>query len=120
VFPIAVGAAMVKSGKIKLIALAGEQPMPGLEKVKLMKDYIPNLNVYACWNLILPKNTSQEIQDWYRNTFIPVLNSNETKASYNEQFIFISPKEQTPEGVRAAMHRLREQWQPFARKIKPE
>lgn len=120
VFPIAVGAAMVKSGKIKLIALAGEQPMTGLEKTKLMKDYIPNLNVYACWNLILPKNTSQEIQDWYRNTFIPVLNSNETKASYDEQFIFISPGEQTPEGVRAAMHRLREQWQPFARKIKPE
>jgi len=120
VFPIAVGAAMVKSGKIKLIALAGEQPMSGLEKTKLMKDYIPNLNVYACWNLILPKNTPQEIQDWYHNTFIPVLNSKDTKASYDEQFIFISPREQTPEGVRAAMYRLREQWQPFARKIKPE
>ena len=120
VFPIAVGAAMVKSGKIKLIALAGEQPMYGLENAKLMKDYIPNLNVYACWNLILPKNTPQEVQDWYRNIFIPVLNSKETNAAYNDQFIFISPKEQTPEGVRAAMYRLREQWQPFARKIKPE
>ncbi len=120
VFPIAVGAAMVKMGKIKLIALAGEQPMTGLEKTKLMKDYIPNLNVYACWNLILPRNTSQEIQDWYHATFIPVLNSTETKASYDDQFIFISPSEQTPQGVRAAMHKLREQWQPFARKIKPE
>jgi tripartite-type tricarboxylate transporter receptor subunit TctC len=120
VFPIAVGAAMVKAGKIKLIALAGEQPMKGLEKTKLMKDYIPNLNVYACWNLILPKNTPQEIQDWYHDTFIPVLNSKETKDLYDDQFIFISPKEQTPEGVRAAMYRLREQWQPFARKIKPE
>ena len=120
VFPIAVGAAMVKSGKIKLIALAGEQPMKGLETAKLMKDYIPNLNVYACWNLILPKNTPQEIQDWYNETFIPALNSKETKDLYDDQFIFISPKEQTPEGVRAAMYRLREQWQPFARKIKPE
>jgi tripartite-type tricarboxylate transporter receptor subunit TctC len=120
VFPIAVGAAMVKAGKIKLIALAGEQPMKGLEKTKLMKDYIPNLNVYACWNLILPKNTPQEIQDWYHNTFIPVLNSKETKDLYDDQFIFISPAEQTPQGVRAAMYRLREQWQPFARKIKPE
>jgi tripartite-type tricarboxylate transporter receptor subunit TctC len=120
VFPIAVGATMVKSGRIKLIALAGEQPMPGLERVKLMKDYIPNLNVYACWNLILPKNTSQDIQDWYHNAFIPALNSKETQASYNEQFIFISANEQTPQGVRAAMYRLREQWQPFARKIRPE
>ena len=120
VFPIAVGAQMVKLGKLKLIALAGEQPILGLEKVKLMKDYIPNLNVYACWNLILPKNTPQEIQDWYHDNFIPALNSKETKSFYDDQFIFISPKEQTPEGVRAAMHRLREQWQPFARKIRPE
>jgi len=120
VFPIAVGAQMVKSGKIKLIALAGEQPMPGLEKAKLIKDYIPGLNVYACWNLILPKNTPEEVQDWYHKNFIPVLNSKETKERYDEQFIFISPKEQTPEGVRAGMHRLREQWQPFAKKIKPE
>lgn len=120
VFPIAVGAQMVKTGKIKLIGLAGEQPMPGLENAKLMNKYIPNLNVYACWNLILPKNTPQEVQDWYHNVFIPALNSKETKARYDEQFIFISPNEQTPQGVRAAMHRLREQWQPFARKIKPE
>lgn len=120
VFPIAVAAPMVKAGKIKLIALAGEQPTPGLEKAKLMKDYVPGLNVYACWNLVLPKNTPQEIQDWYHTNFIPALNSKETKALYDDQFIFISPKEQTPEGVRAAMYRLREQWQPFARKIKPE
>jgi len=120
VFPIAVGAQMVKSGKIKLIALAGERPMYGLEKVKLMKDYVPNLNVYACWNLILPKNTPQEVQDWYHDAFIPALNSTETKTQYQDQFIFISPSEQTPQGVRAAMHRLREQWQPFAKKIKPE
>jgi len=120
VFPIAVAAPMVKAGKIKLIALAGEQPTAGLEKAKLMKDYVPGLNVYACWNLVLPKNTPQEVQDWYHTNFIPALNSKETKALYDDQFIFISPKEQTPEGVRAAMHKLREQCVPFARKIKPE
>jgi tripartite-type tricarboxylate transporter receptor subunit TctC len=120
VFPTAVGAPLIKSGRIKLIGIAGEKNIPGLEKAKLMKDYIPNLNVYACWNLILPKNAPQDVQDWYRDAFIPALNSKETQDRYNEQFIFISPNEQTPQGVRAAMHKLREQWQPFARKIKPE
>ena len=120
VFPIAVGAPLIKSGKIKLIAIAGEQSLPGLEKVKLLKNYVSNLNVYSCWNLILPKNTPQDVQDWYRDAFIPVLNSKETQTRYNEQFIFISPNEQTPQGVRAAMYRLREQWQSFVRKIKPE
>ena len=58
--------------------------------------------------------------DHGRDAFIPALNSKETQDRYNEQFIFISPGEQSPQGVRAVMHRLREQWQPFARKIKPE
>jgi tripartite-type tricarboxylate transporter receptor subunit TctC len=120
VFPVAVGAPLIKSGKLKLIAMTGEQQMPGLEKVKLMKDYIPNLNVYACWNLVLPKNTPQDVQDWYRDAFIPALNSEETRASYDERFIFITPSEQTPQGVKTSMQKLREQWQPFVRKIKPE
>ena len=47
VFPIAVGAPMVHAGKIKLIGLAGEVKMPGLETAPLMKDYVPGLNVYA-------------------------------------------------------------------------
>ena len=120
VFPIAVGAPMVQAGKLKVIGIAGEKVLPGLEKYKLMNTYVPGLNVYACWNLILPKNTPQDIQDWYHNNFIPVLNSKETKEIYDKQFIFTSTNAQTPEGVRADMHRLREQWQPFVRKIKPE
>jgi tripartite-type tricarboxylate transporter receptor subunit TctC len=120
VFPVAVAAPLIKAGKIKLIGVAGERPLADLKEVKLMKDYVANLNVYACWNLILPKNTPQDIQDWYNKVFIPVLNSKETQDKHSEQFIFVSQNEQTPQGVRAAMYRLREQWQPFARKIKPE
>lgn len=120
VFPIAVGAPMVAAGKLKVIGIAGEQVLPGLEKYKLMNRYVPGLNVYACWNLILPKNTPAPVLEWYQQHFIPAVNSQETRDNYAKQFIFVSPNEQTPEGVRASMYRLREQWQPFARKIKPE
>ena len=120
VFPITVGAEMVASGKLKLIGLASEVPIAGFEKTPLMKDYVPNLNVYACWNLMLPKGTPEDIQEWYRNNFVPVIRSKEVKAQFDKNFIFISPKEHSPEGVRASMTRLRQQWQPFARKIKPE
>lgn len=120
VFPIAVGAQMVQSGKIKVIGIAGEQVLPGLEKFPLMSKHVPGLNVYACWNLMLPKNTPQDIQDWYKDVFIPAIKSKETQEFYEKQFIFVNVREQTPEGVRVAMYRLREQWQPFARKIKPE
>ncbi len=120
VFPIAVGAPMVQAGKLKVIGIAGEQVLPGLEKYKLMKDYVPGLNVYACWNLILPKNTPNEVVDWYSKQFVPAINSKETKEFYEKQFIFVTSDEQTPAGVLASMHKLRQQWQPFIRKIKPE
>ena len=120
VFPIAVGAPMVQAGKLKLIGLAGEVSLPGLEKTPLMKDYIPNLNVYACWNLMLPKGTPQDVQDWYRDNFVPAIRSKEAKEQFDKNFIFVSPNEHSAEGIRASMTRLRQQWQPFARKIKPE
>jgi len=47
VFPIAVGAPMVKAGKLKLIGVASETVLPGLENYKLMHKYVPGLNVYA-------------------------------------------------------------------------
>lgn len=120
VFPIAVGHPFIEGNKITLLGLTSEKKVHGLEQYPLMKDYVPNLNVYACWNLMLPKNTPQEIQDWYHNNFVPIIRSKEAEVEFNKNFIFISPQEHSPEGVRAAMHRLRTQWQPFARKIKPE
>lgn len=120
VFPITVGAQLVQAGKLQLIGLASEVPLAGFPKAKLMKDYVPGLNVYACWNLMLPKNTPQEIQDWYHNAFVPAIRSAEVKEQFDKNFIFISPAEHSPQGIRAGMTRLRQQWQPFARKIRPE
>lgn len=120
VFPTAVGATMVQAGKIKVIGVAGEKVLPGLEQYKLMNRYVPGLNVYACWNLILPKNTSDEVQQWYQKYFVSAINSKETQEFYQKQFIFVTPSELNSAGVRASMHKLREQWQPFARNIKPE
>lgn len=120
VFPIAVGGPNVKAGKLKLIGLASEVPLTEFPKAKLMKDYVAGLNVYACWNLMLPKGTPQEIQDWYHRAFVPTIRSQTVKEQFDKNYIFISPQEHSPEGVRAAMHLLRQQWQPFARKIKPE
>lgn len=120
VFPITVGAPMVQAGKLKLVGLASEVPIVGFEKTPLMKDYVPGLNVYACWNLMLPKGTPREVQDWYRENFVPAIRSSEAREQFDRNFIFITPSEHSSEGIRASMIKLRQQWQPFARKIKPE
>jgi len=120
VTPVAVGYPHLQAGKLKLIGIAGEVPLRGLEKVPLMKDYIPGLNIYGCWNLILPKGTPKDIQEWYRTNFIPAINSKEAKEKFDENMMFITPKEHTPEGLNNSMTKLRNDWQPIARKFKPE
>jgi len=62
VTPVGVGYPHVKAGKLKLIGLASEVPLSGLESAPLMSKYAPGLNLYGCWNLVLPKGTSPEIQ----------------------------------------------------------
>jgi len=120
VFPIAVGGPMVKEGKLKLIGIAGEVPIAGFEKALLMKDFVPGLNVYACWNLVLPKGTPPEIAKWYRDEFTSVMKTPEMKEKFDKNYMFMTPKEWTEEGLRASMIALKNQWQPYVRKIKPE
>jgi len=120
VTPVAVGYPYVLAGKLKLIGLASEVPIHGLEKTPLMKDYAPGLNLYGCWNLILPKGTPKDIQDWYRANFVPAINSQEAKQKFNENMMFTNPKEHTAEGLNNSMIKLRKEWQPIAQRFKPE
>lgn len=120
VFPIAIGGPMVKEGKLKLIGLAGEVNIAGFERAPLMKDYVPGLNVYACWNMVLPKGTPPEIAKWYREQFTEAMKMPELRAKYEKNFMFMTPSEWTEEGLRASVTALRNQWQPYVRKIKPE
>jgi len=120
VTPVGVGLSLYQAGKIKLIGIANDHPIKGLEKIPLMKDHAPGLNIHGCWNLVLPPKTSEDIQAWYREHFIPALRSQELKDKYEENLMFVTPSEFSPEGVRASMANLRRVWQPVARKIKPE
>lgn len=120
VTPVGVGYPHVKAGKLKLIGLASEVPLKGLENVPLMSKYAPGLNLYGCWNLVLPKGTPEDVQKWYRENFIPAIRSKEAKEKFDDNLMFITMKEHTPQGVHASMVQLRRDWQPIARKIKPE
>ena len=120
VTPVGVGYPYVKAGKLKLIGLASEVPLKGLELAPLMSKFAPGLNLYGCWNLLLPKNTPREIQEWYHDNFVPAIRSKEAKEKFDDNLMFITTKEHSPEGVHASMVQLRREWQPIAKKIKPE
>ncbi len=118
--PIAVGHPHVQSGKLKLIGIANEKPLHGLEKARLMQDVAPGLHIHGCWNIVLPKGTPEDIQQWYKDNFIPAIRSKEAEVKFRENMMFITPEWHSPEGVRTAMTRMRQIWQPIAKKIKPE
>lgn len=120
VTPVTVGWPHVQNGKLKLIGIANAEPLKGLEKYPLMKDYAPGLNIHGCWNMVLPPGTSDETQKWYREQFVPAIRSAEAAEKFAANMMFITPKEHSPEGVRASMLQLRRVWQPIAARMKPE
>ena len=120
VTPVAVGWPHVQAGKLKLIGIANEHPLKGLEQAPLMRTVAPGLYIHGCWNIVLPRGTPADVQAWYHDQFVPAIRSAEAGEKFVENMMFITPAEHTPEGVRDSMSRLRSVWQPVARKIKPE
>jgi tripartite-type tricarboxylate transporter receptor subunit TctC len=117
VVPIAVANTLLSSGKVKIIGIAGEQKLSAFPNTALMKDHVPGLNVYACWNIVLPPNTPREIVKWYLDNFVPAIRSAESKRYFDENMMFIAPGSHTPEGLRRDMEQLRKQWQPYVAKM---
>lgn len=120
VTPVAVGYPHVQAGKLKLIGIADTKVLPGLEKYPLMTAVVPNLSIHGCWNIVLPPGTPQEIQSWYNKNFVPVIRNAQSAEKFKENMMYITVNEHSPEGVRASMHKLRQQWQPIAKKINPQ
>lgn len=119
VTPVAVGWPHVQAGKLKLIGIADTRPLPGLETAPLMSRAAPGLSIHGCWNIVLPPGTPQHIQAWYQQHFVPAIRSAESAAKFRENLMYITPEEHSAAGVRSAMSRLQQTWQPIARRIDP-
>ena len=116
IVPIAVANTLMGTGKIKIIGIAGEKPLKAFAKVSLMQDYVKGLNVYACWNVVLPKNAPAEVVKWYTDTFVKALNTKEFESWADANMVIVDEKAQGPDGLRKDMLALRKQWQPYVAK----
>jgi tripartite-type tricarboxylate transporter receptor subunit TctC len=119
IMPIAIAKPLIDAGKVKPIAITSEQRLTQIPKVPLWKDYVPGLNVYAAWMIMLPPGTPREQIDYYNRLFVPAINSPEAKKLFDDNLMFAVKSEQTPEGARAYISRLQTQWTPYTRKINP-
>ena len=119
IMPIAIAKPLIDAGRVKPIAITSEQRLTQIPKVPLWKDYVPGLNVYAAWMIMLPPGTPAEQVEYYNKLFVPAINSAEAKKLFDENLMFTVKSEQTPEGARAYISRLQTQWIPYTRKINP-
>ena len=119
IMPIAIAKPLIDAGRVKPIAITSEQRLSKIPKVPLWKDYVPGLNVYAAWMIMLPPGTPREQIDYYNKLFVPAINSPESLKLFEENLMFTVQSEQTPEGARAYISRLQTQWTPYTRKITP-
>lgn len=119
IMPTAVAYGMYKAGKIKYIALASEFKLAALPDVPLWKDSgMPGLNIYGAWMIALPPGTPKHIVKHYQDLFVPAIRSAEARRFFDENLMFPVQAEQSPEGARAFIMKIREQWIPYVKNMK--
>lgn len=119
IMPSAIAYSMYRAGKIKYIGLTSEFKLAALPDVPLWKDSgMPGLNIYAGWVMALPPGTPSNIVKYYQDLFVPAIRSLEARQFFDANLMFAVPGEQSPEGVRDAIVKLREVWMPYVRRIK--
>lgn len=122
IMPIAPALGLIQSGKVKLLALAGERRLKGLpDTVNLARDFVPGLNLYGCWNFALPPNTPPEIADWYVKHVVEAIGTTEYQRFMEENFIFLDGKSVGPTNILKEMSDFRRIWKPYVESLpKPQ
>lgn len=119
IIPTAIASTLAQSGKIKILGICSEKPLTGLD-APLMNRWIPGMNVYAAWGIILPKGASPAVTKWYVDNFSRAIRSAEAKEFFDKNFMFFDERELTPTGFKSSMMQLRSQWVPILQNFKLE
>lgn len=120
IMPLAVAAPFIQDGMVKAIGLTGERKMAQLPNIPLLAPTIPNVNVYAAWTIVLPKDTPKEVVDWYQKAFVKAANTPEYREWADKNMIFIDDRELSPDGVLKTINVLRGTFLPVLQLIDPE
>ena len=117
--PLSVAAPMIKSGKVKLVALTGTKRPKGFERADVMNDLLPGVVVNAMWNITLPKNTPKDVVDWYVVTFSRAIKSENVLRYFEENYMFAAT-DLDPKSARKELDALRAEHLPMSLKLRKE
>jgi tripartite-type tricarboxylate transporter receptor subunit TctC len=117
IIPAAVAYSLIKSNKMRFVAILGEKPLAAIAQVPTMESLVPGLSVYAGWGIVLPKNSPPAAVSWYQEHFGRAVRSEQAQQFFHENLMEYNEQELTPAGYKQSMESLRKKWYPIAQRM---
>ena len=118
--PVAAARSAVESGRVKIVALTGDQRLPMLPDVPSLHDVLPGFAIYSGWMITLPQGTDAGVISWYQKEFARAVRSDKYQRWAEQNLILINGRRLDPTSVRAYGERLRRDLLPATKNIKTE
>jgi tripartite-type tricarboxylate transporter receptor subunit TctC len=83
---------LYQQGKVKFIGQSGAVKLSSIKDVDLMRDILPDYVHEVVWGLMLPKNASPDVVNWYQREFGRVLRTPDTAIKHSAAQIILDPK----------------------------
>lgn len=97
IVPLVVSYQAYKSNKIKIVATTNSQTISNLSGVTSITSVYPNVDFALYAGIILPKNTSKPIVDWYVTEFNRALSNKDVQDKLGVLNVFVDKKLTTPQ-----------------------
>ena len=120
IVPMSVSKPLIDAGKIRVLAHTGSAPVPGLESVTLMRDYMPKFVLESAWSVFFPPDTPKHIADWYVRMTLQALRDPAAKQYYATNWATIDSATLGPDGLVNSISVLRGNWLPIAQRVLKE
>lgn len=118
--PVTAARAAAESGKIKIVALTSNQPLPALPGVPTLSAVLPGFEIYSGWFVTLPSKTDPEIVSWYQREFSKAIQNPKYQQWAESNLIIVNNQRTDPESVKAYGEKLRRELSPAVKHISPE
>jgi tripartite-type tricarboxylate transporter receptor subunit TctC len=91
IIPALVANAFIQDGKVKAIAVTSASKISQLSNVPTLSSSVPGFVVLGTWGFVLPKNTPQDVIEWYNIEFTKALKSPEVQRIYKANLLEPTP-----------------------------
>jgi tripartite-type tricarboxylate transporter receptor subunit TctC len=111
--PIAVVMEHVKAGKIKIIGITSQKPIPSLPNIPVFTSVYPDLHYNLIWGITMPKDVPEDIFRWYETAFNLALNTDIVKAQLQTNTMFIDTRTLSSKGYTEYLIKQRKTLEPL-------